>query len=56
MEKEKTSSETRYSKQPIIESFFSLSADRKWIIHKTIVTDIKPVGYVNMVLAGEKKA
>ncbi len=39
------------SKQPIIESYVSKSEDGKWIIHKTIVTDIKPVTYFEKVLA-----
>jgi len=44
------------SRQPIIESFISVSADKKWIMHKTIITDIKPVSYMEKVLAITKKA
>ncbi|KKS24219.1 MAG: hypothetical protein UU81_C0010G0002 [Microgenomates group bacterium GW2011_GWC1_41_8] len=37
-------------KQPIIESYVSKSEDGKWLIHKTTVTDIKPVSYFEKVL------
>ena len=39
------------SRQPILESSISKSEDGKWIIHKTIITDIKPVSYFEKVLA-----
>lgn len=42
-------------KQPIIESSVGLSEDRKWVMHKTVITDIKPISYVEKVLAGKKK-
>ena len=38
------------SKQPILENTISKSEDGKWIIHKTIITDIKPVSYFQKVL------
>ena len=38
------------SRQPIIESFVSLSQDGKWVVHKTIITDIKPRSYFEKVL------
>ena len=38
------------SKQPIIESFVSRSQDGKWVIHKTVITDIKPMSYFEKVL------
>ena len=38
------------SKQPIIESQVSKSEDGKWLIHKTVITDIKPVSYFEKVL------
>jgi hypothetical protein len=38
------------SKQPIIESAISSSEDGKWIIHKTIITDIKPKNYFEKVM------
>jgi hypothetical protein len=52
MENENDKTE-QHSRQPIIESFISLSADKKWILHKTVITDIKPIGYMQKVL-GEK--
>ena len=39
------------NKQPIVESFLSLSEDKKWLIHKTVITDIKPVSYFEKVMA-----
>ena len=39
------------SRQPIIESSISKSEDGKWVIHKTIITDIKPISYFEKVLA-----
>lgn len=39
------------SKQPIIESFVMRSQDGKWIVHKTTITDIKPVSYFEKVLS-----
>ena len=43
------------NKQPILESFVTKSEDGKWIIHRTLITDIKPVGYIEKVLAGKKE-
>ena len=40
-------------KQPIIESSTSRSKDGKWIIHKTTITDIKPLSYLEKVLETE---
>lgn len=37
-------------KQPLLESSVSLSKDGKWVIHKTIITDIKSVKYFEKVL------
>ena len=31
--------------EPIVETQLSMSKDRKYVIHKTIITDIKPVKY-----------
>jgi hypothetical protein len=36
---------------PIMETIVYLSEDKKWVLHKTIITDIKPVGYYEKVLA-----
>jgi len=38
------------NKQPILENQITKSEDGKWIIHKTIITDIKPVSYFEKVL------
>ena len=37
-------------KQPIIESKVRKSKDGQWIIHRTIMTDIKPVKYLEAVM------
>ena len=39
------------SRQPIIESFVTLSQDGKWVVHKTTITDIKPRSYFEKVLS-----
>lgn len=38
-------------KQPIIETQIRTSKDRKWVIVKTVITDIKPRLYYEKVLA-----
>ncbi len=38
-------------KQPIIESFVTRSQDGKWVVHKTMITDIKPVSYFEKVMS-----
>ena len=38
------------NKQPIIETSVSVSEDLRWVIHKTIITDIKPVTYFEKVM------
>lgn len=35
---------------PVVETSISKSKDGKWIIHRTIITDIKPVTYFEQVL------
>lgn len=42
----------QFNRQPIIESSVAKSEDGKWIIHKTTITDIKPVSYFEKVLEG----
>ena len=42
------------NKQPIIESSVTLSEDKKWVIHVTKITDIKPVSYIEKVLGNEE--
>jgi hypothetical protein len=39
------------NRQPIVESSIRRSEDGKWIVHKTTITDIKPVAYFEKVLA-----
>lgn len=39
------------NKQPAVETSIKLSEDKKWLIHKTTITDIKPVSYMEKVLA-----
>ena len=39
-------------RQPIIESVILKSEDGEWILHKTIITDIKPVSYFEKVVQG----
>jgi len=39
------------NRQPIVESSIRRSDDGKWIVHKTTITDIKPVSYFEKVLA-----
>jgi hypothetical protein len=41
------------SKMPVIETSTKLSEDKKWVIHKTTITDIKPVGYVEKILGSK---
>ena len=43
------------NQQPIIESTVSMSEDGKWLIHKTVITDIKPVSYLEKVLGNNRK-
>ena len=38
-------------KGPIVDTRVRLSNDKKWIIHETVITDIKPVLYFEKVLA-----
>jgi hypothetical protein len=38
------------NKQPIVETSVKKSGDGKWIIHKTVITDIKPISYFEKVL------
>lgn len=38
------------NRQPIIETSVALSKDKKWIVQKTIITDLKPVSYFEKVM------
>ena len=37
--------------QPIIENSWFKSTYDKWLVHKTIITDIKPLAYLEKVLS-----
>ena len=39
------------NKQPVLETAITKSEDGKWMIHKTIITDIKPISYFEKALA-----
>lgn len=39
-----------FENKPIVETQLSMSKDRKYVIHKTVITDIKPVKYIQKVL------
>ena len=40
----------------IVETKVSISKDGKWLIHKTIITDIKSVNYYKVILDGKEAA
>jgi len=42
-----------FENKPIVETQLSMSKDRKYVIHKTVITDIKPVKYLEKVLSNE---
>jgi hypothetical protein len=42
--------EEQLRKQPIVEAKYFRSEDGKFIVHKTITTDIKPIAYMEKVL------
>ena len=39
--------------QPVVESFMHISKDGKWFVHKTVITDIKPMSYIKTVMDNE---
>ena len=41
------------NKQPILETSMQLSEDKKWLVHKTTIIDIKPVSYMEKVMEKE---
>lgn len=49
MEEQKKKHET------IIESTYSLSSDGNYIIHKTIITDIRHINYVKKILTNQEE-
>ena len=52
MEKLSKTKIEQLNKMPVVETTISMSEDKKWIVHKTIITDIKPVSYFEKVLEG----
>jgi len=40
----------RQDRPPVVETRITKSRDGKWVIHKTIITDIKAVAYYQQVL------
>jgi hypothetical protein len=40
------------NQQPIIKTGVKMSKDGKWVLHKTTITDIKPMGYFEKVFGG----
>ena len=48
-----TAVDLREANGPIVETQISKSKDGKWIIHKTIITDIKSVNYYGQILKRE---
>ena len=42
-------------KMPNIESKYQLSKDGRFLIHRTIITDIKPMSYMEKVVSNDKK-
>lgn len=41
------------NKQPILETSLQVSEDRKWVVYKTIITDIKPISYMEKVMSSK---
>ncbi len=41
----------RIRKQPILQTQMILSEEGKWFVHRTITTDLKPMSYIEKVLA-----
>lgn len=41
--------------KPLLETHISTSKDGKYLIHKTIITDIKPRSYYKKVIEGSEK-
>ncbi len=48
--------EEQLKKMPLLESRFSKSKDGRFIVHKTIITTIRPVAYFEKVLESEGTA
>lgn len=50
----KTENENKaFESRPIVETKLGVSKDGKYVIHKTVITDIKPVKYWEKVVEGK---
>ena len=45
--------EEQLKKMPLVESRFSKSKDGRYVVHKTIITTIRPVSYFEKVIESE---
>ena len=52
---EKNNENNFEEKQPVLSRSMSVSKDKKWLIIKTIRTDIVHMNYLKKVLQGDKK-
>ena len=43
----------QFENKPIVETQLSMSKDKKYVIHKTVITDIKPVKYWEKVVGSK---
>ena len=64
LEKQKTQEKTasaelspmkieQLNKQPIIQTEIEVSESGKWVMHRTIITDIKPISYYEKVVGSK---
>ena len=52
-ENENAVPERQQNRPPIVETKIGKSKDGKWIIHRTVITDIKAAGYYRQVLQSD---
>ena len=43
----------QFENKPIVETQLSMSKDKRYVIHKTVITDIKPVKYWEKVVGSK---
>ncbi|MFA5856195.1 MAG: hypothetical protein WC867_02485 [Candidatus Pacearchaeota archaeon] len=43
----------KQSNQPILKTSIRMSNDGKWLIHETIIVDIKPINYIEKCINSE---
>jgi len=41
------------NRQPILETSMQMSEDKKWLVYKTTITDIKPLSYMEKVMGSK---